>query len=127
VADPRVILYAVPWCTKCRRLRICLETSGVAFLELNPEEDPAVARELASRTGGTLDVPAVRPGERFLLDPDDAALADLLGMAIPGPMDVYDVAFLGAGQRASPGQSIPPGKYCGQLFSRKGYPEARPH
>ncbi|MBI5444905.1 MAG: FAD-dependent oxidoreductase [Deltaproteobacteria bacterium] len=97
MAAPDVILYSVPWCSKCRRVRVCLEASGVAFREVNPEEDPVAAERLALHTGGTLDVPAVQAGERFVVDPDDEALAAFLGVVLPMPMDVYDVAFVGAG------------------------------
>ncbi|MBI5015483.1 MAG: FAD-dependent oxidoreductase [Deltaproteobacteria bacterium] len=97
MAASPVILYAAPWCSKCRRVRLCLEETGVAFREVNPEEDSAAAAALAARTGGSLDVPAVQAGERFVVDPDDAALTELLGVAVAQPADVYDVAFVGAG------------------------------
>ncbi|MDW7709245.1 MAG: FAD-dependent oxidoreductase [Deferrisomatales bacterium] len=92
-----VLLYAVPWCDRCRRVRLFLEASGVPFREVDPGEDPAAAERLAARTGGSLDVPAVQVGKDFLLNPDDETLAKALGVAVPEGLDAYDVAFVGAG------------------------------
>ncbi len=92
-----VLLFAVPWCGRCRRIRTLLGAAGVSYREVNPETDPGAARELPALTRGKMDVPAVRVGDRVLVNPDAATLADALGMDLP-PLDrVYDVVILGAG------------------------------
>jgi thioredoxin reductase (NADPH) len=91
-----VTLYAVAWCRECHRVRTLLEAAGVAYREVDPE-DPAVAQELAAGTGGTLDVPVVRVGERVFVNPDDETLARALGISVPPDLDVYDVAIVGGG------------------------------
>ncbi len=97
MAPPSVTLFAVPWCTRCHRTRRFLDTAGVDYREVNPEDDPDAATVLQTGTGGGLDVPAVLVDDRFLPDPDDHALAEALGVPVPDDLDVYDVAVLGAG------------------------------
>ncbi|NTU60547.1 MAG: FAD-dependent oxidoreductase, partial [Deltaproteobacteria bacterium] len=95
--DTEVTLYTVPWCAGCRRLRLILEGAGVEYREVNLEEDTATARELAESQPGGVNVPALRVGDLFLAAPDDARLAEVLGVAIPDDADLYDVAILGGG------------------------------
>ncbi len=97
MAPPAVTLFAVPWCSRCHRIRRFLDTAGVAYREVSPEDNPDAASALQAGTGGGMDVPAVQVGSRFLADPDDRALAEILGVPIPDDLDVYDVAVLGAG------------------------------
>jgi len=92
-----VILYAVPWCAKCHRVRRFLAAAGRAYQEVNPEEDAAAAEKLAAATGGAMDVPAVEVEGRFLLDPAAEDLAQALGVEVPEALDVYDVAIVGGG------------------------------
>lgn len=95
--QPRVTLYAVPWCCRCHGVRAFLEAAGVAYTEVNPETDAAAGEELAAGAGSAPSVPAVRVGERFLFDPDDQALADALGVPVPANLNLYDVAIVGGG------------------------------
>ncbi len=91
-----IVLYAVPWCQRCQRVRSLLAAAGVKYLEVNPETDPGAAESLREATG-SLDVPALKVGDRLLVDPDPAALSEALGVDIPAGLEVYDVAILGAG------------------------------
>ncbi len=91
-----IVLYAVPWCQRCQRVRYLLAAAGVKYLEVNPETDPGAAGSLREATG-SLDVPALKVGDRLLVDPDPAALSEALGVDIPAGLEVYDVAILGAG------------------------------
>lgn len=92
-----VVLYAVPWCERCHRVRELLEAAGVSYRVVNPEDDADAARRLQQATGGALEVPAVQVGDRMVVDPDTAALGEALGMDLTGLPPVYDVAVLGAG------------------------------
>jgi thioredoxin reductase (NADPH) len=76
---------------------LILEGAGISYREVNPEEDPGAALELSEEEGGALDVPALRVDGVFLADPDDAQLAQSLGISIPEDIDIYDVAILGGG------------------------------
>ncbi len=92
-----LLLYAVPWCERCHRVRRFLEAAGRGYREVNPEEDREAREHLAAAGGGTLEVPALQIGETFLLDPSDEALADALGIRVPEASEVFDVAVVGAG------------------------------
>jgi thioredoxin reductase (NADPH) len=92
----RTILYAVPWCTRCHRVRSFLDAAGVPYTEANPDEDPAARRQLVA-AGGDLSVPAVQVDEQLLVAPEDAALAAALGVPVPEDLDVYDVIVVGGG------------------------------
>ncbi|MEW6487345.1 MAG: FAD-dependent oxidoreductase [Thermodesulfobacteriota bacterium] len=92
-----VTLYAVPWCARCHRVRRFLEAAGREYREVNPEEDRAGAERLRAASGGTLDVPALEVDGRFLADPSDADLSEVLGVPVPDALDVYDVVVVGGG------------------------------
>ncbi len=96
MSEEQIVLYAVPWCQRCHRVRSLLAAAGVAYLEVNPETDPQAAGSLREATG-SLDVPALKVGDRLLVDPDRAAISEALGVEIPAGLEVYDVAILGAG------------------------------
>lgn len=92
-----VVLYSVPWCPKCHTIRLFLETAGIPYSVVNPEEDDAVDPQFTAASGGRLDVPAVKVGERFLFDPEAETLAAALEVPLPKELDVYDVAIIGGG------------------------------
>jgi len=122
VTTAEVLLYAVPWCDHCRRVRLFLEAAGVPFREVDPGEDPAAAEALAAATGGTLEVPAVRVGEAFLVSPDEAALAQALGVPVPAGLDAYDVVFVGAGPAGLTGAIYTAREGLRTLVVEKGLP-----
>jgi thioredoxin reductase (NADPH) len=95
--NQRVVLYHVPWCPKCHRIRRFLDTAAVPYTVVNPEEEEAVRLELLRRSGGSLDVPAVQVDDLFLVDPDNEALAQALGVPLPQDLNVFDVAIVGGG------------------------------
>ncbi|MBE0616397.1 MAG: FAD-dependent oxidoreductase [Proteobacteria bacterium] len=97
MAERATILYAVPWCARCHRVRRFLEAAGREYREVNPEEDATAAARLVEATGGTLDVPALEVDGRFLTDPSDEDLAGALGVPVPEGLDVYDVVIVGGG------------------------------
>ncbi len=89
--------YAVPWCTKCHRVRTFLDAAGVPYVEVNPDDDPDARQTLADTTGGDLSVPAVQVGGQLLVNPEDTALAEALQVPVPDELDVYDVIVVGGG------------------------------
>ncbi len=44
-------VYSTPWCSDCRNLKRFLEAEGVAFTEINIDENEAAASELVEKTG----------------------------------------------------------------------------
>ncbi|MBI5444830.1 MAG: FAD-dependent oxidoreductase [Deltaproteobacteria bacterium] len=95
--NERVILYSVPWCPKCHRIRLFLELAVVPYCIVNPEDDENARAELLAGSGQRLDVPAVKVGDRFLVDPDNETLAAALNVPVPKDLDLYDVAIIGGG------------------------------
>ena len=44
-------VFSAEWCGDCRRLKRFLETTGVAYREIDIEADPSAAERLESETG----------------------------------------------------------------------------
>ncbi len=55
-----VTMYTTPWCGYCRRLKSQLEREGIAFAEVDIEQDRAAAEYVMSVNGGNQTVPTVR-------------------------------------------------------------------
>ena len=53
-------VYSTPWCGYCRRLKSQLDREGIAYTELDIEQDPAAAEFVMSVNGGNQTVPTVR-------------------------------------------------------------------
>jgi mycoredoxin len=64
-----VTMYSTTWCGYCMRLKRMLDREGIAYTEVNIEEDPAAADLVMSVNGGNRTVPTV-------VFPDGAALTN---------------------------------------------------
>lgn len=65
----QVTMYSTPWCGYCRRLKSQMEREGIAFAEVDIEQNPASADYVMSVNGGNQTVPT-------LLFPDGSALTN---------------------------------------------------
>lgn len=54
-----VTMYSTSWCGYCRRLKSQLDREGIAYSEINIEEDPASAKFVEKANGGNQTVPTV--------------------------------------------------------------------
>ncbi|MER6911563.1 mycoredoxin [Streptomyces sp. NPDC000594] len=54
-----VTMYSTTWCGYCRRLKSQMEREGIAYTEINIEEDPASAAFVEKANGGNQTVPTV--------------------------------------------------------------------
>ena len=52
-------MYTTSWCGYCARLKNVLKAEGIAFTEVDIEEDPAAAQIVASANGGNQTVPTL--------------------------------------------------------------------
>jgi mycoredoxin len=68
VSNP-VTMYSTIWCGYCRRLKSQMERAGIAYVEVDIENDPAAAELVMSVNGGNQTVPTV-------VFPDGSALAN---------------------------------------------------
>jgi mycoredoxin len=56
----QVTMYSTTWCGYCRRLKLQLDSAGVAYDEVNIERDPEAATFVKGVNGGNQTVPTVR-------------------------------------------------------------------
>lgn len=54
-----LVMYTTNWCGYCVRLKGQLQREGIAFTEVNIEEDPAAAEFVMTHNGGNQTVPTV--------------------------------------------------------------------
>ncbi len=54
-----VRIYSTSWCGYCRRLKSQMSREGIAFTEVNIEQDPASADYVMSVNGGNQTVPTL--------------------------------------------------------------------
>jgi len=54
-----ITMYSTTWCGYCRRLKSQMEREGIAYTEVNIEQDPAAAQFVESVNGGNQTVPTV--------------------------------------------------------------------
>jgi mycoredoxin len=66
---PMVTMYTTPWCGYCVRLKHQLDREGIAYTEVDIEEDAAAADEVMRVNGGNRTVPT-------LVFPDGTALTN---------------------------------------------------
>lgn len=77
-------MYTTQWCPDCRRVKMFLQNKGIAFQEVNIEEDPD-AEEIVLRVNqGRRKVPTLKMGEKyFACSPYNAhELAENLGISL---------------------------------------------
>jgi mycoredoxin len=60
-----ITLYSTTWCPDCRRAKNFLKERGVAFEEVNIEEDPAGEEIVIRANHGKRRVPTLKVGERY--------------------------------------------------------------
>ena len=56
----QLTMYSTTWCGYCRRLKLQLDATGVAYDEVNIERDPEAAEFVENVNGGNRTVPTVR-------------------------------------------------------------------
>jgi mycoredoxin len=54
-----VTMYSTTWCGYCRRLKSQLDREGIAYTEVNIEQDPQSAAFVEQANGGNQTVPTV--------------------------------------------------------------------
>jgi glutaredoxin len=60
-----VIMYTTHWCPDCRRAKYFLAQRGVAYREINIEEDPSAEAIVLHANHGKRKVPTLKVGEKF--------------------------------------------------------------
>jgi mycoredoxin len=60
-----ITMYSTSWCGDCRRAKQFLKERGVAFKEINIDEDPEAEELIFAVNDGLRKVPTIKVGERF--------------------------------------------------------------
>lgn len=75
-------IYSTTWCGYCTRLKRQLDREGVAYREVDIDQDPAAHRYVVRVNGGYATVPTVAfPDGTTLTNPSARQVADKLGSA----------------------------------------------
>ena len=70
-----ITMYCIPWCPDCRRAKNFLKERGIAFEEVNIEEDTEGEEIVIRANRGRRRVPTLKVGERsFACSPFNAHL-----------------------------------------------------
>ncbi|NHC45656.1 mycoredoxin [Motilibacter aurantiacus] len=59
-AAREVVMYSTTWCGYCRRLKSAMDRAGIAYSEVDIEQDAAAAEFVMGVNGGNRTVPTVR-------------------------------------------------------------------
>ena len=69
----QLVMFTTTWCGYCVRLKRFLDREGIAYSEVNIEDDPAAADFVMSVNGGNRTVPTLRfPSGSALTNPSPA-------------------------------------------------------
>ncbi len=72
-------MYGADWCGDCRRAKVWFRENGVAFTEINVEDDETARDRAIEIAGGRKNIPViVLPGGQVLIEPTNADLAAAL-------------------------------------------------
>jgi len=78
-APQRVTMYSTPWCGYCTRLKRMLDREGIAYDDVDIEQDPEAADYVMSANGGNQTVPTVVfPDGTAMTNPSFAEVVDRL-------------------------------------------------
>jgi mycoredoxin len=55
-----ITMYSTQWCGYCRQLKTALKSAGIAYDEVDIEQDPAAAEFVGSVNGGNHVVPTLK-------------------------------------------------------------------
>ncbi len=75
---PALVLYAVPGCEVCDKMRDHLSGKNISVTEKNIKDNGELQQELKSKTGGDLRVPVLLIGQKVIAGYDAANLTSAL-------------------------------------------------
>ena len=81
MTDSLLTMYTTVWCGYCKRLKVAMKASGIAFTEVDIEHDPAAAEYVMKVNGGNQTVPTVTfPDGSAMTNPSIAQVKAKLGV-----------------------------------------------
>lgn len=64
-----VTMFSTTWCGYCRRLKRQMDEAGIAYREVDLDDDPTHDERIIARTGGFRTVPTLEIGDELLVNP----------------------------------------------------------
>lgn len=64
-----VTMFSTTWCGYCRRLKRQMREAGIAFTEIDLDDDPSHDAKIIATTGGYRTVPTLDVNGRLLVNP----------------------------------------------------------
>ena len=77
---PTVTLYSAPWCGYCRIAKRFLDEHGVAYTEINIDEDQEAALRVEQWNKGNRTIPTLDINGTILTNPSPGQLRQVLGL-----------------------------------------------
>ena len=77
---PTVTLYSAPWCGYCRIAKRFLDENGVAYTEINIDEDQEAALRVEQWNQGNRTIPTLDINGTILTNPSPGQLRQVLGL-----------------------------------------------
>ena len=78
MSAPPITVYSASWCPYCQRAKALLREKGLAFTEIDVDEDPGRRAEMLARSGRRT-VPQIFIGDRHVGGCDDLYASDRSG------------------------------------------------
>ena len=72
MSNASITMYSTQWCGYCQRLKTALKSAGIAYDEVDIEQDPTAADFVGSVNGGNHVVPTLKFGDGSTLTNPDA-------------------------------------------------------
>ena len=82
-AKAKVEIYSSPWCGYCYRAKQLLEDKGVAFTEIDLDEQPGRRQEMVQRAQGRTTVPQIFINGKWVGGSDDLYALEKAGKLDP--------------------------------------------
>jgi glutaredoxin 3 len=68
---PEIVMYVTGWCPFCQRASGLLRNKGLAFAEVNVDDDALSREQMIARSGGRRTVPQIFIGDKHIGGCDD--------------------------------------------------------
>lgn len=81
MTDAEIVMYSTGWCGFCQRARALLNRTGLAFRDIDIEQDPALRAAMVARSGQR-SVPQIFIGSRHV-----GGFDELLALERAGELD----------------------------------------